>query len=174
MSKLGNKTVQYSVSAEINNKMQYLEDTTSLQLPSFEMLSDTIKGPGIMGEIDWPSYLTVGSSQFTYNSRVDAETAAYLSAPGKKKFEVRWVTDKYDTNQVNIGIDAHKVVIIGVPKKYDPGKVETNTGSDGSGDFEVLYYKKTLNGKDVIEIDKLNYIFKVNGVDYGKNVKSLL
>lgn len=174
MSKKGNKTVQYSVSAEINNKMMYLEDTTSLQLPSFEMLTDTVKGPGIMGEIDWPSYLAVGSAQFSYNCRVDAETAAQLSAPGKKKFEIRWVTDKFDTNQVNIGVDGHKVVIIGVSKKYDPGKVETNAGSDGSGDFEVLYYKKTLNGKEVIEIDKLNYIFRVNGVDYGESIKSLL
>lgn len=172
--KIGNKTVQYSVYGEINKKLQYLDDTTSLQLPSFEMLSDTMKGSGIMGEIDWPSYLSVGSSEFSVNMRVDEEKAAYMSAPGKKRFEVRWVVDKFDTNNVSIGVDSHKAVIVCVPKKYDPGKVETNTSSDGSNGFEVLYYKKTVNGKDIIEIDKLNYIYKVNGVDYGANVKSLL
>lgn len=172
--KIGNKTVQYSVYGEINNKLTYLDDTTSLQLPSFEMLSDTVKGPGIMGEIDWPSYLGVGSAQFTFNMRTDEVKAAYLSAPGKKRFEVRWVTDKFDTSGSNIGIDSHKVVIIGVSKKYDAGKVEVNAASDGSNDFEVLYYKKSVNGKEIIEIDKLNYIYRVNGVDYGKNIKSLL
>jgi P2 family phage contractile tail tube protein len=138
------------------------------------MLSDTIKGSGIMGEIDWPSYLGVGSAQFSYNMRVDDVKAAYMSAPGKKRFEVRWVTDKIDTSGANIGIDSHKAVIIGVPKKYDAGKVEVNSASDGSNDLEVLYYKKTVNGKEIIEIDKLNYIYRVNGVDYGANVKSLL
>lgn len=172
--KIANKTVQYSVYGEIKGKLTYLDDTTSLQLPSFEMLSDTIKGPGIMGEIDWPSYLGVGSAQFSFNMRVDEAKAAYMSAPGKKRFDVRWVTDKFDTNGVNIGIDAHKAVIIGVFKKYDGGKIEANAVSEGSNDYEVLYYKKTINGKEIIEIDKLNYIFRVNGTDYGKNIKSLL
>lgn len=172
--KIGNKAVQYSVYGEINGKLQYLDDTTSLQLPSFEMLSDTMKGSGIMGEIDWPSYLSIGSALFTVNMRVDEEKAAYLSTPGKKRFEVRWVIDTFDTNNVSIGVNSHKAVIVGVPKKYDPGKIETNAASDGSNDFEVVYYKKTVNGKDIIEIDKFNYIFRVNGVDYGTSVKSLL
>lgn len=172
--KMGNKTVNYSFYAEINSSMQYINDTTSIQLPSFENASDEIKGAGIMGAIDWPTYLSPGASTFSYNVRQDDAQHAYLSAPGKKRFEIRWVTDKFDTSNVNIGVDVHKVVIVAVPKKYDPGKIETGSTSDGSGEFEVLYFKKTLNGVEVIEIDKLNYIFRVNGVDYGADIRNSL
>lgn len=173
--KIGNKTINYTVYAKmIGGELELLGDTSNLQLPSFEMASDTIKGAGIIGEIDMPSYLGVGSATFTINMRIDSKKAAFLSAPGRKWFEVRWVTDKFDSSNVNIGITSHKALILAVPKKYDPGKVETGATQDGSLEFEVIYYKKLEDGEEVIEIDKLNYVYRVNGVDYAADIRSLL
>lgn len=170
----GNKIVNYSVYGEINGRLEYLDDTTSVQLPSFEMLSDTMKGAGILGEIDWPSYLGIGAATFAVSMRIDGKQAAFLSSPGVKRFETRWVTDKFDASNAKIGVKSHKVVIVGVPKKYDPGKIETNGTQDGSNEYEVLYYKKVEDGLEIIEIDKLNYIYRVNGVDYAAEIRSLL
>lgn len=174
MPKISNKTINYSVYARIDGQMKYLNDTTNLQLPSIEHLTDTIKGAGIMGEIDWPSYCQVGSMTFTPGFRIDGVDAAALSAPIAQEFEVRWVTDKFDSANISIGTDAHKVIMKTIPKKYDPGKIEPGATMDGSSDFEVVYYKKILNGDALIEIDKLNNVYKVNGVDYAASIRDAL
>lgn len=172
---INNKTIQYSIRAKIEGgNLEELGDTSSVQLPSWEYATDTISGPGILGEIDFPSYLGLKSATFSFNMRVDEKRAAIYSAPGRKWFEVRWATDKFDTSQVKIGITAHKALILGVPKKYDAGKVEVGNAQEGSNEYEVLYYKKYQDGEEVIEIDKLNGIFRVNGVDYASDVVSVL
>ena len=39
-------------------------------------------------------------------------------------------------------------------------------------EFELPYYKLELDGKLQAEIDKYNYICKINGVDYLASVRS--
>lgn len=172
--KFGNKVINYAIYGKINNKLKALQDTTDCELPSIEYATDTVKGAGIMGEIDWPTVASPGSMTFKPGFRIDGEDAIQLSAPKVQEFEVRWVTDKFDSSNMKSGIDAHKAVIKGFPKKYEAGKLETGNSQDASGEFEVIYYKKLLNGKTVLEIDKLNYKFVVNGTDYAKQIKSAL
>lgn len=172
--KLSNKTIQYSVYGKIDDAMKQLANLTSVQLPSIENLTDTIKGAGIMGEIDLPSLCQTGPMTFSLGFRTDDADAAVLSAPKVEEFEVRWVVDKLDTANISIGTDAHKAVIKGLSKKYDPGKVETGSAMEGSNEYEALYYKKFVNGVSVIEIDKLNNVFRVNGIDYAADIRAAL
>ena len=58
--------------------------------------------------------------------------------------------------------------------KIGEGKIEPGSGQDGSYEYEVLSYKRVTNGKNILEIDKLNGVFKVNGVDQTKSINSLL
>ena len=67
-----------------------------------------------------------------------------------------------------------KVFITGVNKKYDPGKIENQTTMDGSIEFEVLRYRQIIDGKETLLIDKLNNIFKINGIDYMEKVRAAL
>lgn len=174
MPKIGNKVINYSIYAKINGSMKYINDTTNCQLPSIEMQTDSIKGAGILGEIDMPTYGQIGSMTFSPGFRVDGEDAVALSAPIIQEFEVRWVTDKLDSSNIKIGIDAHKAIIKAIPKKYDPGKVENGSAMDGSNEYEVIYYKKILNGKTILEIDKLNNVLNINGIDYAKQIRAAL
>lgn len=174
MPKIGNKVINYSVYGKIEGRLTILSDTSNCQLPSIESLSDTVKGAGIMGEIDFPSFCQIGSMVFTPGFRIDGEHAAALMAPGMQEFEVRWVVDRLDSANIQMGVDAHKAIIKGMPKKYDPGRVEAGATQDGSNDFEVVYYKKIVNGKAILEIDKLNNVFKVNGVDYAASIRAAL
>jgi phage tail tube protein FII len=67
-----------------------------------------------------------------------------------------------------------KVFISGINKKYDPGKIETPATMDGSADFEVLRYRQVINGVETLLIDKRNYSYKINGVDYMQKIRSTL
>jgi phage tail tube protein FII len=61
-----------------------------------------------------------------------------------------------------------------INKKYDPGKIEVNAGADGSSEYEVIYYRKIIDGKEVLLIDKFNYKYVVNGKDYMNEIRAAL
>lgn len=170
-----NNIINYSVfSDDDSGKIRKLLDTTNLQLPSIENATETLSGAGILGEIDFPNMYKPGAMSFAINQRLDTRDAVSLFAPREHNFEVRWVTDKFDSKNTVIGVDSHKVVMKGLPKKYDPGKIESGAASDGSNEFEIYYYKKVINGETLIEIDKLHYGLKVMGKDYSKNISNIL
>jgi uncharacterized protein len=171
---IGNKTIQYSVSAKVGGKMVKVMDTTSVQLPSWERQSDTIKGAGIMGEVDMPTAYGYSAASTTIAGRADSYLWAELGGPGRKDIEVRWVTDEFDQATGANGIVTHRVNMGCFAKKRDPGKVETNAAGDGSLEFSVIYYKNQINGKTVEEIDVLNSKCVINGYDYAAKVRSFL
>ena len=37
---------------------------------------------------------------------------------------------------------------------------------DGSTEHEIYYMKVDIDGKELLELDKYNFIFSVNGTDY--------
>lgn len=173
--KITNKTVQFRLRAtNPSGVLELLDDNSDIQLPSIEKLTDTIKGSGIMGEIDFPSFAQLGSMTLTINNRADNAQYASLSRPGEIKFEIVWVVDVLDTNNVSLGLQQNKVFLTGLSKKYDPGKIDVNSGADGSSEFEVIYYRKIIDGKEVLLIDKFNYKYVVNGVDYASALRTAL
>jgi P2 family phage contractile tail tube protein len=172
--KIANKTIAYNVYAKVAGKQKQIGETTDLQLPSVELMTDTLKGAGILGEIDWPSLAQPGSMTFAANFRVTGVDAVAISAPGLQEFEIRWVIDKFDTNNVKVGIEAHKAFIKCVTKKHDGGKLEPASGMDGSNEYEVFYFRRIIDGVEVLLIDKFNYIYKVNGVNYTSAITAAL
>ena len=45
---------------------------------------------------------------------------------------------------------------------------------DASNEFECTYLKITLDGKDMVEIDKLNYKCVIDGTDYLADIRTAL
>ena len=88
--------------------------------------------------------------------------------------ELRWVTDVLDTTNAKIGTCANKEIIKAIPKKLDLGNIEGNAANEGTVSLEVLYIKHIQNGETLIEIDKLNNVFIINGVDYAKEIREAL
>lgn len=175
MPKITNKTINYALRAtDQNGSLVLIDDSSDLKLPSIEKMTDTIKGAGIMGEIDLPVFGQLGSMVFTVSNRADNSQYAMLSRPGQIKFEVGWVTDIFDSSNVAVGLQANKVFMTAINKKYEAGKIEVGAGADGSSEFEVIYYRKIVNGIEVLLIDKLNYKYVVNGIDYMDSLRAAL
>lgn len=63
-------------------------------------------------------------------------------------------------------VQAVKHVMIVESKKYAPGKVAPASSAEASGEYAVTYFATFIDGKKVLEIDKLNFIYEVDGVDY--------
>lgn len=150
-----------------------IADQVSCQLPSIEKPTSEIKGAGILGSIDMPITGQVNSMTFSITSRSINAGAAELAKPGIQNIELRFVQDVMQNDGSMIPASS-KVFITGVNKKYDPGKIENQTTMDGSIEFEVLRYRQIIDGKETLLIDKLNNIFKINGIDYMEKVRAAL
>ncbi|MTI49704.1 MAG: hypothetical protein FH761_17880 [Firmicutes bacterium] len=148
-------------------------DSVSVQFPSIELATGELKGAGILGSIDMPMTGQINAMTFTINSRGVSKSNSKLAKPGVQKLEVRFIRDVTRANG-DVIPEGSKVYITGINKKYDPGKVEQGATMDGSIDFEVLRYRQVINGEETLLIDKLNSVYKVNGVDHMKNIRGML
>jgi len=175
MPRISNKTVQYRLKAtNERDQLVLIDDDASITLPSIEKLTDTIKGAGIMGEIDFPAYGQIGSLTMAINFRADNPMYAVLSRPGAIRFEIVWVIDIFDSNNVKVGLQQHKAFAVGLNKTYNAGTLDVNASADGSNEFELLSWRKVVDGREILLVDKLNYKYVVNGVDYMQQLRSAL
>ena len=171
---LGNKTIQYSIYDRTNGRPEYVGDTSSYKRPSLEMLTDTIKGAGILGEIDLPTLGQIGALEAEISFKKSNKKAVEIFGQKSHSLEIRWASDLLDSSNGQIKAEQNKEIIRCLPKKLDLGKVETNTSNEGTLTLEVLYYQYIINGETLIEIDKLNNVLKVNGVDYAAAIRQAL
>ena len=77
----------------------------------------------------------------------------------------------FKMKQKNIGC---KAFIKGIAKGIPGGDLEIGSSFEGAITIAVLRYQLYVDGKEVVLIDKLKGILKINGKDYAKNIKSLI
>jgi len=171
---LGNKTINYNIYDRTNGKPEILSDTTSYQRPAIENLTDKLSGAGIMGEIDMPSLAQIGSLSGEIALKRTNAKAAELFSPKAHDIEIRWATDVIDSATGKVTVVANKDIIRFYPKSLDAGKVESNSTNDGKLSMEIIYFNHISNGVSFMEIDKLNNVLKIMGVDYASAIREAL
>lgn len=170
MSKIPEKLNDYRVYLDAVE----LVGTADVTLPSLEFTSETIKGAGVAGEVDSPNIGHLGAMTLSLNWRTITDALAKLAAPKAHHLEARGTMQTYDSGAGTYSQVPVKVVCKGIPKKIDLGKLEQGQAMDAASEFEVVYLKLTLDGKDRWEIDKFAYKCVIDGTDYLKDVRTNL
>ncbi len=137
-----------------------------LELPSLELSGDTVSGAGIAGEFESPTTGHFKSLKLKIKWRVINEDQIHLAAHRTHHLDCRGSVQSYDAGSGDYVDYPVKVVVRALTTKQSLGKMETAKQQDSDTEMECLYLKLWLNSSEAIEIDKLNYIYKVNGEDY--------
>ncbi|WP_265822508.1 phage major tail tube protein [Geovibrio ferrireducens] len=143
-------------------------------LPSLEAMSDTIKGGGIAGEMDVPVIGQFGEIEMECTWRSTTKEAYDLMKPGPHELEVRGALQELDKNSGKWKVIAVRVFVRATPKKLEGGKLETAASMDIPQAFSLSYMKTELDGEEMVELDKLNYIYKVRGEDVLADVRKAM
>jgi uncharacterized protein len=151
-----------------------LAGTADIQLPSFEQITETIKGAGIAGEYESPTLGHFQSMKLTINWRILNEDVISLIAPVVGSFDCRGANQVLDAATGQYSMVPCRVLVRGVANKNELGKMEKGSPYDASSEIEIAYIKIDINGKTLVELDKLNYKFVVNGKDYLADVRKAL
>lgn len=155
------------------NGTQFL-GTSDVTLPNLTPMSETFGGAGILGEIDSPAIGQYGSLVVSFTWRALEAAAFDAFAPDTQSLDFRGViqvTDRVSSTQRQVPM---RVSIRGTSKGLDLGRMAQNATMDATNEIEVHSIKVMIDGKTVLEHDKINYIHKINGVDYLAKARQML
>ena len=80
----------------------------------------------------------------------------------------------YDTGAGEVAIVPVRLYIEGQTKETNLGTFTKGQATGSSTTIETTYLKLVIDGKEVVEIDKYNYLYKVDGTDYLSEVRKAL
>lgn len=143
----------------------------TVDLPDIEAMSDTISGAGIAGEVETPTLGHFGSMTATINWRTITPDAMRLAAQRMHALELRSAQQVTDAGAGEVLSQAVRVVLRGTPKNTSLGSLEVGAATDSSTELEVSYLKIYIANSPVLEIDKFNFVYVVDGVDYLAQVR---
>ncbi len=148
--------------------------TGDIKLPAFESMTETIKGAGIAGEYESSTPGHFGSQQVEINFREPTEAIRRLYTPGKKQLVLKAVNQSYNSAA---GVKEQRQLYVSLGcefKSGDPGTAGSNAETGTTVTMEVSYLLIKDKEEDILEFDKFNYIYKVNGTDYLSDVRKIL
>lgn len=165
---------------KINDANAYLDGsrmigtTASVDLPDMGMKSSTVEGFGIGGEIDSP---TIGQwesveQEIQFNT-LYSSAADMLSPLSNVNLTFRAAQQVYDKSG-GYDFKGLRVVEMGRVKKFKPGKIEKGESMEATVTLELTYIMIEVDGEQLVEIDKLNNVYKVRGQDMLAKVRGLI
>ncbi len=170
MNTIPTKINKYNVYNEGNRLLGMGDEMT---LPDFEASSETISGAGILGEVDDPTVGYFGNQEVEIPFRVlDQEAMDMMDMTKAVQLTVRGA-QQTTSSAGDIEYRQMRVVIRGRAAKFSPGKVKAGAAMETKVTLTLLYILIELDGKSVLELDKFNEVYKVNGVDVLAAIKEM-
>lgn len=143
----------------------------NVELPTVSMETSDMKGNGIAGTIAMPVRSNTESMELKLVWRRMEKDAAGLIAHKSIDLSLYSVQSGMDAATGEMHLPQHKIETRVVPKTLNLGKWEPSSTTDSENTFEVITLEYTIDGEEVLAFDKLNYIFRSGGEDFGEAVK---
>lgn len=170
MPKIDETVIGFAVYEDATEYMGLSEVT----LPEISNMTQEISGAGIGGKIESVILGAIEAMTLTLNFRTVTKNAIKLHEPRQHHIDLRAAQQQRDTAKGTTEVVKVKHILVITPKKLNPGKVSTASAAEVSGEYAVSYYASYIDGKKILEIDPLNYIYFVNGKDYLAAVRRAL
>lgn len=143
-------------------------------LPEISSITEEVKGAGISGTFNGAFVGHIEAMTLTLNFRSVTKAAIRLLEPRNHQIDLRASQQVWDSGAGRFKQSHVKHVLMVTPTKYSPGKLAPASPAEASGEYAVTYFATYIDGVKIMEIDILNFIFFVNGVDYLEDVRKAL
>ena len=142
-------------------------------LPTITEITSTIAGPGILGEIESPTHGKFQSMEQEIPFRTLYQGAiGLLASLASANLTLRGATQVV-TSEGDVSFESIRIVFRGRKKEFTVGKAKQGDGTGSSVKIELTYLLIEIGGVKCLEIDKLNEVYKVNGVDQLAIIKAM-
>jgi phage tail tube protein FII len=134
-------------------------------LPDVEYATATLSGAGIGGEIDVPVKGQFPAMTMEIPFAVLYDDSFSIMQLNGEQLTLRGNIEEFDSSTGALVDKAMRIIVGGLPKGIKLGKMGQGSAMDGSNGLEITYLKIEIGGAEKLEVDKLNYVFRVNGQD---------
>jgi len=146
----------------------------SVGMPTLSNLVQSINGAGIAGNVEAIIKGHVDTMTLTLNFRTTTPASVRLSEVRRHTIDLRVAQQNEDPVDNDITAQPEKHVMVVIPKTHNVGSIAPASPSNGTGEYAVRYWATWINGQKVREIDPMNFIYVVDGVDYLADVRKAL
>ena len=166
MSSIGNMVPELINAHNVYLSGRLLGVSGEVELPELEAMTETIEAAGVLGEVETPATGHFSSAKVKIPfailhedvfKLVDTTKALELTLRGSEQF-----MDRKTGNTEDIPV---KIVIRGKATTNTLGTLAKGKKGEPEIEIETLYIKVDVNNSTVLELDKLNFKFVVNGKD---------
>lgn len=166
MAKIGNMIPELLNAYNVYLKGKVLGVSGEVELPELEALNETIEAAGVLGEIEVPATGHFGSTKVKIPFAILHEDVAKLmNTTAALELTLRGSMQYMDKKTSATKDIPVKVVIRGKATTSTLGTFAKGKKGEPEIEVETFYLKVDVNGSNVLELDKLNFKYKVNGVD---------
>ena len=144
-----------------------------LELPEMEAITDTLEGSGVLGESEDPVTGQFSSMKMKIPFAVLYEDMfSIMNTTKPPQLTLRASMQCMDPSTGETGYYPVKIVVRGKASTSNMGKVVKGKKMEPEVELEILYIKIQINNKTVLELDKLNFKYVLNGVDMLAKIRS--
>lgn len=154
-----------------NNFRVYIDDgyiagIAEGTFPSIEFMSSEVKGSGLAGAIDMPAPGHFGSLTCTLNWRTITEDFALLGENHTHDIDMYAEHLDFDGGAGEYISRSVHVYMKALTKKIDQGKLVVAESVEAQTEHEIITMQLFIDNVEQLLIDKINYVYRANGVDY--------
>lgn len=156
-----------------HNGVQLIGVSAAVQLPSFDAITEEVTGAGILGSYETSVVGHYSSMSQEIPFRILDEDVFSIMDPSEL-VDLTFRASAQSTVKATGAVDykGMRVVERGRLKAFNPGSLEQGKRMDASVTMEILYIMVELDGEVLVEYDKLNAKFVVNGRDLLEKVRA--
>ncbi|MBP8813914.1 MAG: phage major tail tube protein [Laribacter sp.] len=140
----------------------FIDQCLELSLPKIAMKVEDYAGAGMFGPVGLVKGLEKLEFEHTYNSPIEAIVQTF----GVEKHDAALLRFMGSYSDEGTGGDrAVEIIVRGRHNELDFGSAKSGENGEWKVKTDCSYYKLVIDGREWLEIDFVNKIFKVMGVD---------
>lgn len=156
------------------NGRQLIGVAAEVTLPEITNLTDTMEGAGTGGNMDVPVIGMIEEMEMEIPFLSLCEDLFSIMDPTETvDLTLNGALQGADSGTGAIQYQDISIAVRGATKKFSPGTLKAGAKMGSSITLGLSYYKIVLNGKTMIEIDRFNDVYVVNGKDVLREVRNM-
>ena len=136
------------------------------EFPNMEYMTSEVKGAGIAGAAETIVPGLFASTTCTIKWRTTPKNFYILAEPRVHDLDMYADIEVFDAGLGQTKTQQLHIYMKAQTKHYNLGSLVVGESQEAETEHEVIYIKVDYDNVNKIELDKYNYIYKVNGVDY--------